>query len=88
MAVIARDLTAQERAALQAMHAAIHDLPHEPWRHRLEGSDAPAAIIRKLTDEPRDPPGEPRGPDWTDAGIGGAGPGTIRSSIWTTGPRR
>ncbi len=74
MAVIARDLTAQERDALQAIHAAIHDLPHEPWRHRLEGSYAPAAIIRRLTDEPRDPPGEPRGPDWADAGMGGAGP--------------
>jgi hypothetical protein len=72
MAVIARDLTADERAALQALHAAIHDLPHEPWRHRLEGSYAPADIIRRLTDEPRDPPGEPRGPDWGDAGMGGA----------------
>src|SRR5579862_2913059 len=49
MAVIARDLTSEERDALQAMHAAIHDLPHEPWRGRLEGSYAPAAIIRRLT---------------------------------------
>lgn len=72
MAVVARDLTADERASLQAMHAAIHELPHEPWRHRLEGSYAPAQIIRRLTDQPRDPPGEPRGPDWGDPGMGGA----------------
>jgi hypothetical protein len=72
MAVIARDLTADERAALQAMHAAIHDLPHEPWRHRLEGSYAPVDILRRQSDQPRDPPGEPRGPDWGDPGMGGA----------------
>jgi hypothetical protein len=72
IAIIARDLVADEVDALRAMHAAIHALPHEPWSHRLEGSYAPAAIIRRLADEPRDPPGEPRGPDWTDAGMGGA----------------
>lgn len=72
IAVILEDLAANQRAALQAMHAAIHDLPHEPWRHRLEGSYAPASILRRLTSEPRDPPGEPRGPDWADSGMGGA----------------
>ncbi|HEY2482026.1 MAG TPA: aminoglycoside adenylyltransferase domain-containing protein [Caulobacteraceae bacterium] len=72
MAVIARDLTTDERTALEAMHVAIHDLPYEPWRHRLEGSYAPVAIIRRLTDEPRDPPVEPRGPGWADGGLGGA----------------
>ncbi|MGH7025528.1 MAG: aminoglycoside adenylyltransferase domain-containing protein [Caulobacteraceae bacterium] len=70
--VIERDLTADEVAALDAMHAAIHELPHEPWRHRLEGSYAPAAILRRLASEPRDPPGEPRGPEWGDPGLGGA----------------
>ena len=69
---IRHDLTAGEIADVQAMHAAIHDLPHEPWRHRLEGSYAPIAILRRLATEPRDPPGEPRGPDWSDPGIGGA----------------
>jgi hypothetical protein len=72
VAVTARDLTADERARLQAMHAAIHDLPHEPWRHRLEGSYAPVDILRRRSDQPRDPPGEPRGPDWGDPGMGGA----------------
>jgi hypothetical protein len=28
--------------------------------------------LRRLTDEPRDPPGEPRGPDWGDPGMSGA----------------
>ena len=72
MVAIARDLTADERAELQAMHAAIHDLPHEPWRHRLEGSYAPVDIMRRQSAEPRDPPGEPRGPDWGDPGMSGA----------------
>lgn len=72
MVAIARDLTADERAELQAMHAAIHDLPHEPWRHRLEGSYAPVDILRRQSDQPRDPPGEPRGPDWGDPGMAGA----------------
>lgn len=72
MVAIARDLTADERAELQAMHAAIHDLPHEPWRHRLEGSYAPVDILRRQSDQPRDPPGQPRGPDWGDPGMGGA----------------
>jgi hypothetical protein len=69
------DLTAGEVAALQALHAAIHELPHEPWRHRLEGSYAPAAILRRLSPEPRDPPGEPPRPDdWGDPGLSGAPP--------------
>ncbi len=72
LVAIARDLTAEERVGLQAMHAAIHDLPHEPWRHRLEGSYAPVDVLRRKGDEPRDPPGEPRGPDWGDPGMGGA----------------
>jgi len=72
MVVTARDLTADEIATLDALHAAIHDLPHEPWRHRLEGSYAPAAVLRRLAAEPRDPPGEPRAADWTDPGMAGA----------------
>lgn len=72
--VTRRDLEPKEIAALQSLHAAIHDLPYEPWRHRLEGSYAPAAIIRRLTAEPRDPPGEWRGPDWTDPGLSGSPP--------------
>jgi len=74
MVAIAHDLTAGDRAELQAMHAAIHDLPNEPWRHRLEGSYAPVDILRRQSDQPRDPPDEPRGPDWGDPSMSGAPP--------------
>jgi hypothetical protein len=72
MVAIERDLTADEIARLDSVHKSIHALPYEPWRHRLEGSYAPVAVLRRLTAEPRDPPGEMRGPDWTDPGLGGA----------------
>jgi hypothetical protein len=74
MVVIARDLEPEALSALQALHGAIHELPWEPWRHRLEGSYAPAAVLRRLSSEPRDPPGEPRPDDWGDPGRGGAPP--------------
>ena len=70
--VTARDLTPEEVAPLQALHAAIHQLPQAYWREALEGSYAPAGVLRRLSDEPRDPPGEPRGPDWGDPGMSGA----------------
>src|SRR5689334_11690252 len=66
------DLAAEEVARLQTLHAGIHQLPHAYWRTGLEGSYAPAAILRRLEDQPRDPPGEPRGPDWADPGRSGA----------------
>jgi hypothetical protein len=72
--VIRRDLTPEEIAAIDAMHTAIHDLPYEPWRHRLEGSYVPEAILRRYTLEPRDPPDFPRGPDWGDPGTSGTPP--------------
>lgn len=69
-----RDLTADEQAALDAMHTAIHEMP-APWGHRLEGSYVPADILRKLTAEPRDPPGhEPRAANWQDPGASGSPP--------------
>jgi len=67
-----RDLTPEEIAPLQALHAGIHQLPQAYWRQALEGSYVPAQILRRLTDEPRDPPGEPRGPGWGDPGMSGA----------------
>jgi hypothetical protein len=69
---VERDLTADEIDKLDAVHKSIHALPYEPWRTRLEGSYAPVTVLRRLAPEPRDPPGEPRGPDWTDPGLGGA----------------
>jgi hypothetical protein len=67
-----RDITRTELPAFQALHAAIHDLPHPRWRHGLEGSYIPAAILRRWSLSPRDPPDEPRGQDWGDGGLGGA----------------
>ncbi|MFL5295906.1 MAG: aminoglycoside adenylyltransferase domain-containing protein [Phenylobacterium sp.] len=72
--VTQRDLTPDELASLQALHAGIHELPYAYWRSGLEGSYAPAAVLRRLTDGPRDPPGEPRGRDWADPGMSGAPP--------------
>src|SRR6185312_7560115 len=40
----------------------------------LEGSYIPAAILRRWSLTPRDPPDEPRGDDWTDEGASGGGP--------------
>jgi len=72
--VTRRDITLDELPALQAMHAAIHDLPHLRWRNQLEGSYAPAAILRCWSTAPRDPPGEPRDERWGDPGTSGSPP--------------
>ncbi len=69
-----RDLTPDEIPALDAFHAAIHERPETYWRHALEGSYVPDAILRRWSDEPRDPPGEPRCPDWADPGTSGTPP--------------
>jgi hypothetical protein len=70
--VTARDLTPEELPPLQALHAAIHELPYAYWRTGLEGSYVPAPILRRWSTEPRDPPGELRVPDWADPGMSGA----------------
>ena len=67
------DLTDDEAAALSALHTKIHDLP-PPWCHRLEGSYVPVEILRKLTAEPRDPPGTVRPASWKDPGTSGSPP--------------
>lgn len=68
--VTARDIAPGELGPLQALHAAIHDLPAPYWRNGLEGSYAPADLLRAYVTEPRDPPGEPRAGDWIDPGTG------------------
>ena len=70
--VTARDIRLEELPAFQALHAGIHDLPYAYWRTGLEGSYVPAAILRRWSETPRDPPGEPRGPDWGDSGTSGS----------------
>ncbi|HEX4711033.1 aminoglycoside adenylyltransferase domain-containing protein [Phenylobacterium sp.] len=72
--VTTRDIAPDELPPLQALHAAIHELPHAYWRTDLEGSYAPAAILRRWSETPRDPPGEPRRPDWADPGTSGSPP--------------
>ncbi|RAK55166.1 hypothetical protein DJ017_11865 [Phenylobacterium soli] len=69
-----RDITPSELPAFQAFHAGIHRLPQVAWRNQLEGSYAPAAILRRWSPEPRDPPGEPRAADWADPGTSGTPP--------------
>ncbi|HLI67933.1 MAG TPA: nucleotidyltransferase domain-containing protein [Caulobacteraceae bacterium] len=59
------DLSPQQLAALQALHAELHVRPNH-WAQRLEGSYAPSALLRRRMAEPRDPPGEPRADDWVD----------------------
>ncbi|MBP8247450.1 MAG: DUF4111 domain-containing protein [Phenylobacterium sp.] len=66
--VTARDITLAEQLALQALHAELFKLP-SPWAQHLEGSYAPAAILRRWSTEPRDPPEEPRAPGWADPGM-------------------
>jgi hypothetical protein len=67
---IGQDIAGADAAALNALHAAIHGFP-EPWGHRFEGSYIPAAILRRPSDSPRDPPGAPpRPPTWVDPGTG------------------
>ncbi|MFN3511621.1 MAG: aminoglycoside adenylyltransferase domain-containing protein [Phenylobacterium sp.] len=69
--VTRQDLSPGELDALQRLHKAIHRLPYAYWRTGLEGSYAPAAILRRWSTTPRDPPGEPRGADWSDPGLSG-----------------
>jgi len=72
--VVARDLAFEELEALQRLHKEIHLLPYPYWRRGLEGSYAPAAILRRWSTIPRDPPGEHRRHDWADPGTSGAPP--------------
>jgi hypothetical protein len=69
------DVAPDVLAALQALHAELHALPAS-WAQRLEGSYAPAAILRHRDGQPRDPPGEPRGEDWADPATSG-GPAKV-----------
>jgi Nucleotidyltransferase domain len=59
--VVKRDIADSDVPALNALHTAIHDFP-PPWGHRLEGSYSPAAILRRWSENPRDPPGAPPRP--------------------------
>ena len=45
--------------SIHRLHSELGRLPG-PWAQNFEGSYAPAFAIRRLSTEPRDPPGEPR----------------------------
>lgn len=77
---VRRDLEPGEVQRLNALHEAILAMPVEPWRHRLEGSYVPLAQLRSFSAIPRDPPGEPRGPDWRDPCL--VGQGAERYPFW------
>jgi hypothetical protein len=72
--VVDQDLGSGELQALQRLHKDIHLLPYPYWRRGLEGSYAPAAILRRWSTVPRDPLGEPRPDDWGDPGTSGTPP--------------
>ena len=58
LVVTRTDIPPEALNALQRLHAEFHRRPSY-WAQHLEGSYAPAAVIRRLSDDPRDPPGEP-----------------------------
>jgi hypothetical protein len=70
--VTARDITPAELPAFQALHAGIHELPYPYWRTGLEGSYAPAAILRSVVDGATRSARRARPAGWGDPGMSGA----------------
>jgi hypothetical protein len=70
VAVTNVDLSDDQIPALEAIHAAIYDSP-TPWAQHLEGSYIPLGVLRNLATAPKEVPGQPRPPDWTDPAVGG-----------------
>jgi hypothetical protein len=73
MVVLHDDILAGRIEPIASLHRELCQLPNR-WARNFEGSYAPAFALRRLSTEPRDPPGEPR-PD------GEREPGT-----WRPGP--
>ncbi len=69
VAVTHTDLDAAAEAALNAMHGQLHDRP-ETWAQHLEGSYAPAAVIRRPPGA-EDAPRFARPDGWRDPGVTG-----------------
>jgi hypothetical protein len=68
------DLSDDQVAALNELHGELHDLAN-PWAARLEGSYFPKGILKRWSETPRDPTGQPRRPaDWADPGTSGRPP--------------
>lgn len=72
------DVAEADRPRLDALHGRLHDRA-EQWAQHLEGSYAPAAVLRTL-DGPRDVPGRRRALSWRDPAV--AGGGARRYPFW------
>jgi hypothetical protein len=59
MVALHEDIPASGVEVLDRVHQEIYGLP-TGWAQNLEGSYAPVFALRRLSTEPRDPPGEPR----------------------------
>jgi hypothetical protein len=74
MIVTREDITESNLPALQALHAVIYERSSR-WAQHLEGSYAPATVLRRWAETPRDPPGlPPRPSNWADPGTSGSPP--------------
>ncbi len=74
MIVIREDLSKEAVAGLGKLHIDVHALTLPHWPKNLEGSYAPAPVLRRWSADPRDPPGEARTEDWGDPGMSGSPP--------------
>lgn len=73
LVVLRDDIPASDIGPLHELHRELCRLP-SPWARSLEGSYAPAFALRRLTTEPRDPPGEPRLDGQREPGMWRPGP--------------
>ena len=67
------DIPATGVDVLHRLHQEIYSLP-TAWAQNFEGSYAPAFALRRLSTEPRDPPGEPREDGRREPGMWRPGP--------------
>jgi len=63
---IKRDITGGEIPQFQELHKRLFQELPKPWGQRIELAYAPIDILRRWSEEPRDPPDFPRSDDWTD----------------------
>jgi hypothetical protein len=59
LVVLREDMPSAEMDRIHALHRMLCTLS-SPWARSFEGSYAPAAVLRRLSTDPRDAPGEPR----------------------------
>ena len=59
LVVLREDIPATDIERIHALHRTLYLLP-SPWARNFEGSYAPVSMLRRLSTEPRDAPGEPR----------------------------